>query len=239
MNVAGCYRSRTCMRLASLVVASIVAVGGLASCSDSVSEVCASDDDCRGDRICFRGSCAESSTEESSTCQGGTIDGESACTYYEQFTRGETDTFVGGYGVFGGDARGGFRFRIFLETSGDAVALYDEGRLGHGYRPYEEDDDRSAKRTRIETSWRVDGTELVIGEVLRCQGEAYCDAEGCSEEQRDDPEWENRQVLECTVERAVGRQEAVGESVTLETGGLDNQESAAPDDPQFADYAAE
>lgn len=234
MNVAGWCSRRTGARIVSLVVVSVVTVGSLAACSDSVSEVCVSDDDCRGDRICFRGSCAESST-----CEVGTIEGESACTYYDQFTRSESDTFVGGYGTFGGDVRGGFRFRVFLETSGDAVALYDEGWLGHGYHPYEEDDDRSAKRTRIETSWRVDGTELVIGEVLRCRGEAYCDAKGCSEGQRDDPEWENRQVLEYAVAREVGRQEAAGESVTLETGGLDNQESAAPDDPQFADYTVE
>lgn len=212
----------------------MVTVGSLTSCSDSASEVCVSDDDCRGDRICFRGSCAESST-----CEGGTIDGESACTYYGQFTRSESDTFVGGYGTFGGDVRGGLRFRVFLEKSGDAVVLYDEGSVGDGYHPHDQNDDRSARRTRVEASWRVDGTELVIGEVLRCRGEAYCDARECSEAQRDDPEWTNRHVLECTVERAVGRQEAVGESVTLETGGLDDQESAGPDDPQFADYTAE
>ena len=226
----------------------LLGFAALAACSDTAPQGCASDQECRGERLCRGGMCTEpaeeeTAPEEETSCDAGTIDGESACDYYDQFSWEATDTFVAGRGRFPDGLRGGFRFIVFLERSGDAVAFYDEGWFGHGYHPYEEGGkrDRSPHLTRIDSSWRVEDTELVIGDVLRCNGGAYCDINTCSEGQREDPKWQEREALECLVQRPVGRKEAVDQPVSLREGGvvLGPDESATPDDPVFDPYEPE
>jgi hypothetical protein len=144
-----------------------------------------SDSECRPGRTCVDGSCSNI---------GAASDDTDSPQIFDDFVADEQGTHISGYGSFADNSGRGFHVYLFAYPDRRAVVFYEEGFLGHGFNP------RDAAGVRIDTDWREESGQMIVGEVLRCTPE---EAQAGAE-------------LLCILQRRVMSDEAVGGTARLD-----------------------
>ncbi len=143
-----------------------------------------------------------------------------ASEYYAQFVwDDENKKSVSGAASFPESEEGHnfFLLDVFLMKSGDANLFYVEGNgtvTSTGQSGSLFDD----TQTRLDTTWRLEGTRLRIGDVLDCMGITLDGEEGMS----------------CKLLRPIVTQEAAGRNARMK-----NDSGDTPEDSIYADYVLE
>lgn len=144
------------------------------------------------------------------------VNGIPASEYYAQFLWEETATYSSGAAAFPEqDGYDAYLAHLFLMKSGERYLFYGEGEgdvtsTGHSLNL------DPSTYTRETGSWSIDGSTLLIGDVMHCDGLSF---------NGDD-------VLQCQLDRAIVSDAAVGRTAILKIGFGES----TPFDSEWSEY---
>ncbi|MGE0547643.1 MAG: hypothetical protein AB7O24_01080 [Kofleriaceae bacterium] len=145
------------------------------------------------------------------------VNGLPASQFYRQFAWQTTMTGVEGAASFpiNGAGHNAFLATLFLMPGGDATVFYGEGEGDVSTTGHSLNLDASTFKRRS-TTWKVQGSELVLGNLMHCTGMSL----------NDEP------VLRCTLDAVIVSSQAQGRA-----GLFENRLGASsPDDSEWTDY---
>lgn len=156
--------------------------------------------------------------QSNNSTQVATVNGVPADEYYGQFVWEESDAYYEGTAQFGDEVEGtnnvfAATFYVFADNS--AVIFYREG---EGFVTFSESSfllDETTL-TRIDTTWSIDGTQLLIGSSVECTGTSF----------------NGNELLTCQLAESIVSADAVGTG--FDTGAFLTGET--PDDEKWAGY---